>query len=72
MLKTQYVDEMLLNQYVQRSGLKIGHVVEKLGISRQAYYKKTKGKIAFRASEVYALCKMLDIPEEDEHKIFCF
>ena len=72
MVKTQYVDSQLLDDYIQNSGRRIGYIVDKLGISRTAFDKKRSGKVSFRAAEVYVLCDLLNIPEEDEHKIFCF
>ena len=72
MVKTQHVDTELLDEYIQKSGLKIGYIVGSLGISRQAFDKKKKGKISFRVPEVYVLCRLLNIPEADKDKIFCF
>lgn len=70
MVKTQDVDTELLNEYIEKSGLRIGYIVETLGISRQAFDKKRKGIIAFRAPEVYVLCDLLKIPEDIKPKIF--
>lgn len=71
MAKAQYVDGVLLDNYIENSGLKIGFIVEKLGISRQSFDKKRKGDTPFRASEVYVLCDLLNIGESDKPKIFC-
>lgn len=71
MVKTQDVDSALLDEYIQKSGLKIGFIVEKLGISRQVFDKKRKGAVAFRAPEVYVLCDLLSIPDDIKPKIFC-
>lgn len=71
MVKTQNVDTELLNLYIDKSGLKIGHIVDTLGISRQAFDRKRNGKVSFKASEVYVLCDMLSIPSFDKPKIFC-
>ena len=71
MIKTQNVDSDLLSKYIKSSGVKIGHLVHELGISRQAFDKKRKGEIAFRASEVYVVCDLLRIPDEEKRKIFC-
>lgn len=71
MVKTQDVDTNLLNEYIEQSGLRISFIVEKLGITRQAFDKKRKGLNSFRASEVYVLCDLLRISEEVKHKIFC-
>jgi len=71
MVKTQYVDSDALNFYIKKSGIKIGTIVDSLGISRQAFHKKRYGGIAFRASEIYVVCDLLKIPEEEKAKIFC-
>jgi len=70
MVKTQNVDTQMLDDYLEKSGLRIGYIVETLGISRQAFDKKRKGLIPFRASEVYVLCDLLKIPEGIKPKIF--
>lgn len=71
MVKIQNVDTELLNQYIDNSGLKIGYIVDTLGISRQAFDKKRKGEVAFKASEVYVMCDLCRISETDRPKIFC-
>ena len=71
MVKTQDVDTKLLDEYIKNSGLRIGYIVETLGISRQAFDRKRKGNISFRAPEVYVLCDLLKIPEDVKPKIFC-
>lgn len=72
MVKTQYVDSKLLEEAIEKSGLKTGFIVDKLGISRQMFYRKLKGVNAFRGSEVYVLCDLLNISDEMKPKIFCF
>lgn len=72
MMKTQYVDGALLDEYFDKSGLRIGFVIDKLGITKSAYYLKKNGKRSFTASEVYVICDLLRIPDEDKDKIFCF
>lgn len=71
MVRTQDVDTELLNEYIDKSGYRIGFIVDTLGISREAFNRKRKGKISFRAPEVYVLCDMLKIPEDVKPKIFC-
>lgn len=71
-VKTQNVDATLLEDYIEKSGYKIGYIVEQLGLSRQAFDKKMKNKNKFRASEVYVLCDLLKISPEDKLKIFMF
>ena len=70
MVKTQNVDSDLLNRAIENSGLKIGYIAEKIGISRQAFDKKRNGIIAFRQSEVYVLCDLLKLTGEEGKKIF--
>ena len=70
MVKTQDVDTELLDEYIEKSGLKVSHIVKTLGISRQAFDRKRKGEIAFRASEVYVLCDLVKIPADIKPKIF--
>lgn len=72
LIKAQNVDEQLLNTYIDKSGYKLGFIIDQLGISRQAFDKKMKNINKFRVSEVYVLCDLLKIPEDDKHKIFLF
>ena len=72
MVKTQHIDASMLDEYINKSGLKLGYIVDKLGISRASWHKKKSGTVAFRAAEVYVLCDLLKIPDEDQGKIFCF
>lgn len=66
-----YVNTDKLNEYIEKSGLRINFIVEKLGISRNAFDLKRKGVISFRVSEVYVLCDLLRISDPDEkEKIF--
>ena len=70
-VKTQYVDTALLDDYIEKSGLRIAYICEQLGISRQAFDKKRKGMIAFRQSEIYVVCDLLHITDvADKTKIF--
>lgn len=70
MVKTQNVDTALLDKAIEKSGLKTNYIVEKLGISRQAYHKKRLGKSAFRKSEVYVMCDLLKLNEAECMQIF--
>lgn len=64
-------DTQLLDDRIKSSGLKIGFIVGKLGISRQAFDRKKKNEIPFRAAEIYVLCDLLNIDDEDKPKFFC-
>ena len=69
-VKTQNIDTVLLDKAIEKSGLKTNYIVEKLGISRQAYNKKRLGRSAFRQSEVYVMCDLLRLNETDCMQIF--
>lgn len=64
------VDVELLESYIKSSGYRVDFIVSQVGISRQAFDKKRKGRYAFRTSEIYVLCDLLNIPNEDKKKIF--
>lgn len=70
MVKTANINTALLDESITRSGLRIQFIVDKLGISRQAFDKKRKGENAFRQSEVYVLCDLLKLSEEQGRDIF--
>lgn len=71
MVKTQHVDTEKLKMYIKMSGLRIQFICDTLGISRQAFNKKCKGEIAFRAAEIYVICDLCKIPRTEQPKIFC-
>ena len=64
------VNTQMLDNEIEKSGLKISYIIDKLGISRQAFDKKRKGKTPFRASEVYVLCDLCKIDDAVKPKIF--
>lgn len=61
----------LLDDKIKNSGLKISFIVDKLGISRTAFDKKRKNEIAFRAAEIYVLCDLLNINDDEKQDFFC-
>lgn len=65
------INSALLDEKIEQSGLKVTYIVDTLGISRQAFYKKKNGKTPFRKSEIYVICDLLKITETPEKlKIF--
>lgn len=65
MLNTQLLDEK-----INKSGFKVGYLVETLGLSRNGFDKKRKGKTPFRAAEIYVLCDLLNLSESDKMAVF--
>ena len=72
MVKTQNIDTALLNKAIEDSGKRVGFLVDALGLSRQAFDRKRKGLTSFRLSEVYVLCDLLDIKDEQTKNAIFF
>ena len=70
MAKALYVDQELLKKKIENSGLKTTFIIDKLGLSSQGYYNKVNGITPFKVPEVFVLCKLLSISDEDSIKIF--
>lgn len=64
------VDTQLLDEKIEQSGLYLKYIIEKLGLSRNGFDKKRKGKTPFRTAEIYVLCDLLKLSEEDKSLIF--
>ena len=64
------INTQLLDAKIEASGLKIGYIIEKLGLSRNGFDKKRKGINTYRVSEVYVLKDLLKLTDEDEVIIF--
>ena len=60
----------LLNQYIDKSGLKLQAIADALFITRWALYQKLNNKSSFKQGEIKKLCEILHIPVEDCIKIF--
>lgn len=61
----------LLDEKIEKSGLKINFICEQIGISRQRFHDKKTNKAKFRQSEIYVLCDLLNL-EDKEEKIAIF
>lgn len=59
-----------LLQRISAAELTVAQVADKLGISRQGLYLKLNGSREFRASELKALKRLLDLSPEDATDIF--
>ena len=56
----------LLNQYIEASGKKIAHLAEKCGLSRQGFDNCRNNKAQFNATQIWVLCKELNITKLTE------
>lgn len=62
----------LLKKKIDESGLKLGFIAEKLGISYPWLKKKIAGEVAFKAHEIQTLCALLDIKSLREKDLIFF
>lgn len=70
MVKTQNIDVEKLALARKKSGIKSSKFCEELGISRQAFSNKCKGKTQFRMSEVYVMGDLMRLTDEEKDAIF--
>jgi len=70
MLKTQNIDSAKLFKAMEKKGIKTSKFCEVFGISRQAFWKKCKGITQFRMPEVYVMCDLLNLSDEEKVEIF--
>ena len=64
------VNTLLLDERIEQSGFRVGHIIDTLGLSRNGFDKKRKGKTPFRKAEIYVLCDLLKLDEADQKRIF--
>lgn len=64
------VNTQLLDERINESGFRIGFIVGKLGLSRNGFDKKRKGKTPFRAAEIYVISDLLKLSDTDQREIF--
>ena len=60
-----------MDKKIKDSGLRLDYIADNLGISRACLYKKLKAIAPFRLPEVFYICNLLSIDEDDRHKFFC-
>lgn len=70
MVKTQNIDTELLAKAIDASGIKSSHFADTLGISRQSFNNKCRGKSQFKLSEVYVMGDLLKLSNEKKDEIF--
>lgn len=64
------VNTQLLEEKIKKSGIKLSYIEETLGISSTGFKKKRDGKTPFRGSEIYVLCDLLNIADDEKPIIF--
>lgn len=60
----------LLKAKIDESGYKLKYIASKLGITYYGFLKKVNNDTEFKASEIQALCDLLNISGEEKERIF--
>lgn len=60
----------LLEKAINQSGLKKGHIAEKLGLSRAGFHNCLTNKAEFKASHIAALRELLNLDTDQCNAIF--
>ena len=63
-------DTEKLNDAILESGIKISAIANKLGISREGFYKKLNNETEFKASEISAMQRILGLTNKKRDEIF--
>lgn len=63
-------DMSLLKAKIVESGYKMGHIASVANMDRGSLFNKIKGKHEFKASEIDALTKLLNLTRNERDKIF--
>ena len=61
---------IILNHFIDKSGLKVNFLIEKLGINRTTYYRKIENDFNFSRSELMTIKEVLRLSDEDFLKLF--
>ena len=56
-------DTKMLEELIDKSGLKRGFIAQALNISNQALYNKIRNITEFKPSEIVIMCKLLNITD---------
>lgn len=62
----------LLEERIQKSGLKKGYLAKQIGVSRGTFRSLLANKSEFKTSQVEALCRILDIKDDKTVKAIFF
>ena len=62
----------LLNEAIQKSGLKKAFLAEKIGLTPAGFYNCLTNKAEFKASQINALCDMLGIDSLERKEAIFF
>lgn len=61
---------IILNHFIDKSGLKVSFLIDKLGINKTTYYRKIENDFNFSRSELMTIKEVLRLTDEDFLKLF--
>ena len=62
----------LLEDKIYESGLKKGYIAARIGVSRTTFSSLLQNKTEFKASQIRAICEVLDIQDDAEIRSIFF
>ena len=63
-------DSKVLQKRIMASGYKLKFIDHKLGVSYQTLLNKIDNRSEFKATEIFELCKILNLNAEEKEAIF--
>lgn len=63
-------DSKLLSDEISNSGMTVTFIAQKIGITREGFYKKLNNSTEFKASEIVALQSILRLSNNRRDEIF--
>lgn len=63
-------DSKLLSDEISNSGMTVTFIAQKIGITREGFYKKLNNSTEFKASEIIALQSILRLSNNRRDEIF--
>lgn len=63
-------DSEKLQKKIKEQGITFSFLAMKIGITREALYKKIRNESEFKASEIVTITKLLDLSDIERNEIF--
>jgi len=64
------IDTDMLREIIKQSGLKYGHIANRLNLTTYGLQKKIENSSEFKASEIREICDILMLTLEQRDKVF--